>query len=162
VYGADRVGIKLSPGGGFNDTGMPLADARETYGALVRAAVGLGLAYVQLVRAAPPPPQAQATSDPLRPNAGTFHDIVGTYGPLVQGSRTRLVLNGALTPDAADALIKEGKADAVAFGRPWVNNPDLQKRIAAGVPLATDLNFARLWAFDADPADGYTTYPTAT
>jgi 2,4-dienoyl-CoA reductase-like NADH-dependent reductase (Old Yellow Enzyme family) len=162
VYGADRVGVKLSPGGGYNDVGMPLPDTLETFGALVKAAVALQLAYVQLVRATPVPQSVTDTPDPKQPNAGTFHDVLASYGPLVKGSGTLLVLNGGFTPDHANALLKEDKVDAVVFGRAWINNQDLQKRIEANVPLAQDLNFGRLYSFESDPADGYTTYPKAT
>jgi 2,4-dienoyl-CoA reductase-like NADH-dependent reductase (Old Yellow Enzyme family) len=50
VFGAERVGIKLAPGGGYNDVGMPLPETLATYRALVEEAVAMKLAYIQLVR----------------------------------------------------------------------------------------------------------------
>jgi 2,4-dienoyl-CoA reductase-like NADH-dependent reductase (Old Yellow Enzyme family) len=116
-------------------------------------------------RATPAAPQStNAVPDPKQPNSGTYHDVLASYGPLIKkaGSSTLLLLNGNLTPEEADTLIKEGKIDFASFGRAWINNPDLQKRVEAGVPLATDLNFFGLYNFKDDTRIGYTDYPAAT
>jgi 2,4-dienoyl-CoA reductase-like NADH-dependent reductase (Old Yellow Enzyme family) len=114
--------------------------------------------------AAPAPQSVTDTPDPTQPNTGTFHDVLASYGPLIKraGSSTLLVLNSGLTPDDADALIAAGQIDAAAFGRAWINNPDLQRRVEAGVPLTTDMDWAGLYSFAPNPAKGYSDYPTAT
>jgi N-ethylmaleimide reductase len=48
-----------------------------------------------------------------------------------------LIANAGLTPEAAEALVAQGRADMVAFGRSYVANPDLVARIAAGGPYNT-------------------------
>jgi 2,4-dienoyl-CoA reductase-like NADH-dependent reductase (Old Yellow Enzyme family) len=90
--------------------------------------------------------------------------VLASYGPLIKraGSSTLLVLNSGLTPDDADALIAAGQIDAAAFGRAWINNPDLQRRVEAGVPLTTDMDWTGLYSFAPNPAKGYSNYPTAT
>ena len=50
VYGNDRVGIKLSPGGGYNDMGMNEEDTAETYGYLIKELNSRRIAYIQLTR----------------------------------------------------------------------------------------------------------------
>jgi 2,4-dienoyl-CoA reductase-like NADH-dependent reductase (Old Yellow Enzyme family) len=77
-------------------------------------------------------------------------------------SVTSLVLNFGMQPAEADVLIGEGKIDAASFGRPWIANPDLQKRIEAGVPLETKLDYFGFYNFTDDMRVGYTDYPTAT
>jgi hypothetical protein len=155
VYDANRVGIKLDPGGGYNDVGMPLAETLDTFSALIKELVRMNIAYVQLVRC--------ADADPDQANEGTMHDVLASYGPLVKhaSSSTLLVLNGQLTPTEADGLIRDGKIDAASFGEAWINNPDLQKRVEAGAALASDLDAFSLYGFVENPAIGYTDYPTA-
>jgi 2,4-dienoyl-CoA reductase-like NADH-dependent reductase (Old Yellow Enzyme family) len=89
---------------------------------------------------------------------------LASYGPLVKNnnSSTLLVLNAGLTLSEADGLIKEGKIDAAAFGRLWINNPDLQKRFEKSVPLETRMDWFGLYSFKEDPNVGYTDYPVAT
>ena len=75
---------------------------------------------------------------------------------------TRLLANAGLTPEVSEKLLADGIIDAAVFGRPWIANPDMQKRIERGVPLSTDLNFATLYNIaDGDPRIGYTDYPEA-
>jgi 2,4-dienoyl-CoA reductase-like NADH-dependent reductase (Old Yellow Enzyme family) len=50
VCGAERVGVRLSPGGGYNDMGMPLQETLETFRALIRELVAMHVAYVELMR----------------------------------------------------------------------------------------------------------------
>jgi 2,4-dienoyl-CoA reductase-like NADH-dependent reductase (Old Yellow Enzyme family) len=135
---------------------MPLGETLETFSALINEAVRMGIAYVQLVRCTDP--------DPEQPNPGTFHEVLESYGPLVKrpGSTTLLVLNGGVKPEEADMLIRHSQVDAVAFGEAWINNPDLQMRIEAGIPLATELNEFALYNFEDDLGVGYTDYPTAS
>jgi 2,4-dienoyl-CoA reductase-like NADH-dependent reductase (Old Yellow Enzyme family) len=113
-------------------------------------------------RATPPP---RSAPDPTQPNPGTFHDVLAAYGHLVKapGSRTRLILNGDLTPAAAGALIRAGRIDAASFGRSWISNPDFQRRVESGASLATEGDWPESWyVFEKDPRDGYTDYPTVT
>jgi N-ethylmaleimide reductase len=73
-----------------------------------------------------------------------------------------LILNGGLhTLDAIDEVLKTGKADLVAVGRPFISNPDFVERLRAGISLTTP-NPATFYAPGAGGfADGYTDYPSA-
>jgi N-ethylmaleimide reductase len=67
-----------------------------------------------------------------------------------------LIGNMGYSPDEADKAIAAGQVDAVAFGVPFIANPDLPARIAAGAPLAT----ADPDTFYTPGPKGYTDYPT--
>ena len=69
-----------------------------------------------------------------------------------------LVLNSDYTPQEASSDIADGKCDAVAFGRPFISNPDLVERIRAGAPLAENVNAPQSWYLPG--AEGYIDYPT--
>jgi len=68
-----------------------------------------------------------------------------------------MILNSDYDPAGAVAAVADGKADAIAFGRPFIANPDLPRRIANGVPLAKDV--ARTWY--SQGREGYVDYPAA-
>jgi len=153
VWGADRVGIKLSPGGGYNDMGMPLEETVETYSYFISEADKLGLAYICLVRYV-------ANLDGAK--RGTPHDIAATYSPLIK--RSKIILNGGFTPHEAEEFVASGKADAIAFGFLWVTHPDVANRIQLGKPLDNVPNFPYLYGIGGDldaQRQGYTDYPVA-
>jgi N-ethylmaleimide reductase len=62
---------------------------------------------------------------------------------------------GGFEPDSAEAIVEKGDADLVTFGRYFVSNPDLPKRIKLGIPL-TPYDRDTFYTFDAR---GYTDYP---
>ena len=74
------------------------------------------------------------------------------FRPLWRG---KLITAGGFTGEAANAAIAEGHADAIAFGRIFISNPDLPRRLAHGFPL-TPYNRA---TFYGGEAAGYTDYP---
>jgi 2,4-dienoyl-CoA reductase-like NADH-dependent reductase (Old Yellow Enzyme family) len=131
VAGPGRVGIRLSPGGTFND--IEESDPLATYGALLDAANELPLAYVHFVR--------------------TGFDGVST---LVGRTRHAVILAGGYAADSAEAALARGEAQAVAFARAFLANPDLVARIANGWPLAEP----NPNSFYSPGAEGYTDYPT--
>ena len=82
-------------------------------------------------------------------------DIAGRYRPVYKGT---LIINAGFDQDKANAYILEGKADAVAFGKPFISNPDLVDRFRENVPLAE-------WddaTFYTGGEKGYTDYPMLT
>ena len=90
----------------------------------------------------------------------------GTFGraekppiaPLIRKAfRGVLVLNSDYTPERATQAVQDGDADAIAFGRPFIANPDLPHRIAHGIPLAPDV--MATWYSQGEA--GYTDYPRA-
>ncbi len=67
----------------------------------------------------------------------------------------KIVAAGGFEPDSAEAVVAKGDADVVSFGRYFVSNPDLPKRIRLGLPLA-EYDRDTFYTFDAR---GYTDYP---
>ncbi len=138
AIGADRVGIRISPYGVFNGTGaFPEVDAQ--YLALVQALSSLGLLYVHLLdhSAMGAPPVPAALKAQLR---SAFN------GPFI--------LAGGYDRDSAEKALADGAADLIAFGRPFLANPDLVERMRAGATLNTP-NFD---TFYTPGAKGYTDY----
>ncbi|MCB9779502.1 MAG: alkene reductase [Alphaproteobacteria bacterium] len=119
AIGADRVGIRLSPYGVFN--GMtPSADEHELFAHLAAALGDLGLAYVHIVdhSAMGAPPVSDAVKDAIRD---------GFDGPVI--------LSGGYDAARAEADLAAGKGALVAFGRPFISNPDLVEKLASGAAL---------------------------
>jgi len=159
VWGPGRVGVKVSPGGGYNDVGMPLQENIDTYSYYLKEIVAMEVAYVTLV-------QYRAATDTVFDGVkrGTDHDILATYGPIIKASngKTSLLLNKGLTPTTAEALLASGQIDAAVFGMAWIANPDLQTRVEKGLPINTKYNFPGFYYWTGDDVQvGYTDYPKA-
>jgi N-ethylmaleimide reductase len=134
AIGGDRVGFRISPGNPYN--GMDTSDPAATFVPLLRAADGLGLAYVHVID------MGLADLDTLRMVRANWS------GPIIA--------NNMLKPDSAAALIEDGRADAVSFGRAFIANPDLPRRIREGTALAKP-DYALLYTGEER---GYIDYPT--
>ncbi len=130
---AGRVGVQLSPVSTLG--GMSDSDPGATFGHAAAALDAFGLAYLHVVE--PVGPGARI-SPALRER---FH------GPLVA--------NGGYDAATGGARIEAGEADLVSFGRPYIANPDLVERIAAGVAFAAPDPST----FYGGGAHGYTDYP---
>lgn len=140
AIGADRVGIRLSPYGVFNGTGAyPEVDAQ--YLALVQELSALGLLYVHLLdhSAMGAPPVPAALKAQLR---------AAFAGPFI--------LAGGFDRETAESALAAGQADLIAFGRPFLANPDLVARMRAN----SALNAPDMSTFYTPGAKGYTDYPT--
>lgn len=70
--------------------------------------------------------------------------------------KNTVILAGGHTKESAEAELQSGLADLVAFGRPFINNPDLVDRMQNDLPLSTDLHFDLFYTPDEK---GYTDYP---
>lgn len=144
VWGADRVGVRLSPFGVANDSGE--ADPLPLYGYAVGELAKLGLAYLHLIE-----PRASGAGQ-----AEVDHQNVPSaskvFRPIWPGV---LIAAGNYSPDSADAAVAAGQADAIAFGRSFIANPDLPERIQRQVPLN---RYDRSTFYGGDAA-GYTDYP---
>ncbi|KII85431.1 hypothetical protein PLICRDRAFT_44735 [Plicaturopsis crispa FD-325 SS-3] len=152
VFGADRVGIKVQPGGGLNDVGMSLDDSLETYTYLFEEMDKLGLAYVEVF----------INSDALeqiidgKPRSTRF-DLLGTFRPKIKNSLLFVNGIGDMPLEDATSLITDGKVDVLAYGRKWINNPDFANRVKKGLPLDTvPLDFGSFYGWKKDPAEHYT------
>jgi N-ethylmaleimide reductase len=140
AIGAERVGIRLSPYGVFNGTG-PYAELEPQYLALAAELSSLGLLYMHVLdhSAMGTPPVPPEIKLQLRK---TFK---GLY-----------ILAGGFDRERAETALREGRADLIAFGRPFLANPDLVARLQANAPL----NAPDMSTFYVPGAKGYTDYPT--
>jgi N-ethylmaleimide reductase len=144
VWGAVRVGVRLSPANRHGD--IDDANRWETYSYAVRELNKRSLAYLHLVS-----PRVDGAVD-----AETKMDLgPERFRPLITGN-TRLIVAGGYKPADAESLLDLGIADAVAFGRLFISNPDLPKRIELDAPL----NEYDRKTFYAQGVEGYLDYPT--
>jgi N-ethylmaleimide reductase len=137
-----RVGIRLSPSSTWMDVLDPEKEA--LYSALVRNIHDRGLAYLHLVE----PGIAGAMSVESDPAAIPSADL----GRLFEGP---VIVTGGLSAESAAALVADGVADLVGFGRLFIANPDLPHRFRHGSDLA-ELRPDGLYSGDEA---GYTDYP---
>jgi N-ethylmaleimide reductase len=139
AIGKDKVGIRLSPYGVFND--MPLYDAMDSdYTWLAQQLNARGLVYVHLVDHSP-------QGAPVVPDS-----IKQMFRSTFKGT---LILSGGYDAARAESDLAAGKCDLVAVGRPILANPDLVTRWKNGAALnAPDMN-----TFYTPGAKGYTDYP---
>ena len=150
VWGAPRVGVRLSPSGTFNQ--MQDSNPRQTFGHLVRELDNLRVGYIQIMEA------AESDIRHGRESIPGYQPIpVSFFRPLYRGV---LIVNTGFTFEKAQNYLKQGWADAVAFGSSFLASPDLPerfRRIAAGnlVPL----NTPDPTTFYGGGARGYTDYP---
>lgn len=140
AIGADRVGIRLSPYGVFNDTGA-YADVDVQYLALTEALSQLGVVYLHLLdhSALGAPPVPAALKRDLR---AAFKGV--------------FILAGGFDRDSAERALGAGEADLIAFGRPYIANPDLVARLQTGAALHP----LDPTTFYTPGSKGYTDYPT--
>ena len=142
--GADRTGIRLSPYGRANDSGE--ADPMPLYTHVVNELGKRNLAYLHLIE-----PRASGAGQ-----AEVDHKDVPSAAVLFRPLwKTALITAGNFKADTAEAMVASGHADAIAFGRYFIANPDLPERIRKGVPF-TPYNRA---TFYGGNAKGYTDYP---
>jgi 2,4-dienoyl-CoA reductase-like NADH-dependent reductase (Old Yellow Enzyme family) len=123
AVGGDRTGVRLSPN--TEAQGVRDSDPLPLFAAALTALSAIGVAHVEL-------------REP--PFDGTFG--VGYLPPLSPELRPYfkgpLILNSDFTLKRAEAALASGVADAVSFGRPFIANPDLPRRLKEGRPLAKD------------------------
>ncbi len=142
VWGADRVGVRLSPGGTFS--GMSDADPVDTFGYAMKALDAYGLAYLHIVE----------TSQTLPP---VGLDEVGGPTKLARSVFSGTVITaGEYDRDSAEEAVATEAADLVGFARQYLANPDLPERFRVGA----DLNEGDQATFYGGGAEGYTDYPT--
>lgn len=136
VWGADRVGLRISPLNSYNS--MLDSDPVAITTHLAQQCSTRGIAYLHVMR-----------SDFFQAQQG---DVLTPARQYFQGV---LISNMGYTADEAEQAISEGKLDAVAFGTSFLANPDLPARIAAKAPL----NAPNPAKFYSPGPEGYTDYP---
>lgn len=138
VWGAERVGVRLSPGGTFND--MHDADPVATFSHVARELNALHPVYLHVIEMAPQsaPAGLGSPTDLVRE---TFH---GT-----------LLSTGDYNRASGEAALEQGRADLIGYGRLFLANPDLPERFAADA----ELNEPDAATFYGGGAEGYIDYP---
>jgi len=135
AIGAQRVGLRVSPGHGFND--MHETEIEATYEALVRGLDPLGLLYLHIAE------------DPGTRYQDALRKLFS--GPVVLSTG----FAGASDLATAQEVVDGGAADLFAIGRGFLANPDLVERLRTGAAL----NEPDASTFYAGTAKGYTDYP---
>jgi N-ethylmaleimide reductase len=139
AIGRDRVGIRLSPYGVFNGTGE-FPEVQTQYLALAQSLSTVGLLYIHLVdhsaMGAPPVP-----AEFKRKLRAGFDGL--------------FILSGGFDHASAEQALLDKRGDLIAFGRPFLANPDLVARMRKDAPL----NAPDMATFYVPGAKGYTDYP---
>ena len=141
VFPANRVGVRQSPNGVFNDMGSP--DYRATFLYAATQLNSYGLAYIHVMDGLAFGFHEQGTPITLSEYREVFHST--------------LMGNCGYSQDDGEKAIREGHADLIAYGRPYITNPDLVARFANGWPLSPP---AEPTVWSAPGAEGYTDFPT--
>ncbi len=136
AVGAHRVGLRVAPGN--PEGGMVEKDPAPVYRGLLAAVDPLGLAYLHV------------TDDPVYP---ALDDLRSRWSGTLMGNTGE---HETTTPESAARLVSEGRADLVSVGRPYISNPDVVERVAAGVAWAPIRE--RDFHYTSGPR-GYVDYP---
>ncbi|MEO1235761.1 MAG: alkene reductase [Planctomycetota bacterium] len=143
VWGPERVGVRVSPTGTFNE--MSDSDPRKHFTAIFEAIEGTGVGHLEVVgqlfdQPEPHPDQAAV-------NAAAREQFTRT-----------LIFNGDYNAEKAAAALSAGACDLVTFGRPFLSNPDLPARLQTGADLAEFTDPTLLYKPMAGEK-GYTDFP---
>ena len=143
IYPANRVGVRISPNGNFNDMGSP--DYREQFTYVASQLDTLGLGYLHVM-------------DGL---AFGFHELgepmtLAEFRKLFHGP---IMGNCGYTQESAEAAVAAGDADLISFGRPFISNPDLVHRFRDGLELTPEAGMD-VW-YSPEGSRGYTDFETA-
>ncbi|QDU73453.1 N-ethylmaleimide reductase [Bremerella volcania] len=142
VWPQERIGVRLSPNGAFNGMGSP--DYREQFTYVAQQLNQYRLAYLHVMD-------------------GTGFGFHGLGEPMTL-TEFRQVFDGPLmgnvayTRESGEQAIDRGEADLIAYGRPFISNPDLVRRFAEEAPLNPEADM-RTW-YSPIGAEGYIDFPT--
>ena len=142
VWGGDRVAVRIDPSGTWN--GMSDSNPQALFDYVADQLSPLGLAYLHII-------EPRIKGNVL---------VAEGQGPIASEQlrkifKGKIIAAGGFEPDTAEAIVEKGDADLVTFGRYFISNPDLPKRIKLGLPL-NDYDRDTFYNFDAR---GYTDYP---
>jgi N-ethylmaleimide reductase len=145
IWGSDRVGVRLSPLGTFNDIGDD--DPETTFGHIAAELSARHLAYLHIVN--PAMTALEKGIEPDRPALAMVDLMREKY-------RGTLIIAGGFDHDTAERWLEQGRADLIAFGRKFLANPDLPERFRLRAPLNPD----DPTTYYGGGAKGYTDYPS--
>ena len=140
AVGGDRTGVRLSPNG--NAQGVDDSDPHTTFAAAGAALKAAGVSWLELREGGSDSTFIKGSVDPVAPA------IKAAFGG-------PLVLNSDFDGARAQAALDDGRADAIAFGRPYIANPDLVERLRRGAPLAE----GEMKTWYSQGPEGYVDYP---
>jgi N-ethylmaleimide reductase len=140
AVGKDKVGIRLSPFGIVND--MPdYKEVTATYTYLAEELNKIGIAYIHIVD---------------HSSGGAPEVPLSIKQTIRQKFKNTLILSGGYSLTKAEEDLSSDFADLIAFGKPFISNPDLIDRLQKNLPLNIKLDASTLYSADAK---GYTDYP---
>jgi N-ethylmaleimide reductase len=145
VFTSDRVGVRLSPYGTFND--MSDSDPVALFTAAIEKLNAYGLAYVHMIE-----PRATSAGGGEQVN----EDAPITSELFRKAYQGKFITAGGYDQAMGERVLEEGMADAVAYGRLYISNPDLAERFEKNVPL----NPYNRATFYGGNEVGYTDYPS--
>ncbi|HKC68647.1 MAG TPA: alkene reductase [Bacteroidia bacterium] len=138
AIGKEKVGIRLSPSSTFNDMqAYSEEEVHETYSYLAAELNKLGIVYIHI------------SANDAAPKK--------TYEAIRKNFTNTIIFCNGLTPETAELILAKGVYDLVGFGKAYLANPDLEKRIEKNAPL-NQPDFKTLYA--GAGKEGFTNYPT--
>ncbi len=140
TVGADRTAVRLSPNGSVQ--GVDDSDPEALFSEAASALSGLGLAFLEI-------------REPFEDSTFVKTVVPATAPAIKRAFRGNLVLNSDYSGGSGQAMLDSGVADAIAFGRPFISNPDLPARLQASKALAKD----EMATWYSQGPRGYTDYP---
>ena len=145
VFATDRIGVRLSPYGSFND--ISDSDPMALFTAAINQLNGYQLAYVHMIE----PRSTSAGGDDLVNEGAPITSAI--FRAAYQG---KFISAGGYDQALGEVALEEGLADAIAYGRLYISNPDLAERFKEDAPL----NPYNRATFYGGAEVGYTDYPT--
>jgi N-ethylmaleimide reductase len=147
VWPIDRIGVRLSP---YNDVGdIADSDPQKLYGFVIETLAAREISYLHLIE-----PQSRSGLTEQR-NDTAPASVNALFRPYFPGP---LIASGGFTLETAERALAASTADLIAFGRPFIANPDLPKRLKLGA----ELNEPDRSTFYGGTGRGYTDYPVLT
>jgi N-ethylmaleimide reductase len=144
-FPCDRIGVRLSPYGSFNDMGD--SDTAALFNAAIQKLNDYGLSYLHMIE---PRSTTAGGNDKVDENAP---DTAALFRKAFKGA---FISAGGYTQESGEHAVVSGAADAIAYGRLYISNPDLAERFATNAALAP---YDR-GTFYGGAEKGYTDYPT--
>lgn len=145
VFPSDQIGVRLSPYGTFND--IEDSDPIALFTAVINKLNGYKLAYVHMIE---PRSTSSGGNDQVYEDAPITSEL---FRAIYQG---KFITAGGYDQAMGEQVLEEGLADAVAYGRLYISNPDLVERFQKNAPLSP---YNRATFYGGEEL-GYTDYPT--
>ena len=146
--GLSRIGVRISPYGDFN--GIRHSDAGRVMADVVALLAARGIGFLHVIE-----PEVSGDGSRSTETEGTEGGAPDVLAAIRRDYSGVLIAAGGYDRDRAEAALRASRADLVAFGRPFISNPDLVARMRAGAPLAP---WDRRTFYTRGPA-GYVDYP---